>query len=400
MSAMMAASAVANTLGAAYALSADGTHGLRFALHTPGSAEALVPAWRSLAERPQWDNAFFQPGFALAAAKHIADSPVSIATVTDTDSQLVAVAPVVEDRFGRLTEAVRIWSHSYGPLGTPLVREGGAKTALAELINGLAPRDSDRALIVPDLPLAGPAASVLMELAVEQKRPVARIEDGARAFIALAHEVPGHTLARRRRKEMGRQLRRLGDRGGLTFSTASEPSNVRHGLAEFLALEAAGWKGRRGTALASTTATAQFARKAVFERAAAGAVRIDSLQLDGRPIAIVISFVEGLTMFTWKITHDERFAAYSPGAQLMFELPQRAFADGNIEMIDSCAQPNHPMIDRLWPGRMKVGTLAIGPRRAGALFRLAETAARAEHEARYAARRMRSYAERLRGPKS
>ena len=53
---------------------------------------------------------------------------------------------------------------------------------------------------------------------------------------------------------------------------------MRARFEEFLALEQAGWKGRKGTALASSAATAEFARAMLFDLAEAGKARIDSLQ--------------------------------------------------------------------------------------------------------------------------
>jgi hypothetical protein len=184
-------------------------------------------------------------------------------------------------------------------------------------------------------------------------------------------------------------MRRLGDLGSVSIETTVDADRVRARFEEFLALEAAGWKGRRGSALASTAATAEFAREVVFNRSDAGAARIDSIRVGARPIAIVVGFVAGATAFTWKIAYDEAYARFSPGAQLMLRVATSFFSDPAVARIDSCAAANHPMVDHLWPGRMAIGTLVVGPRGGGAVHRVGLAAANAEIFARANARRLR-----------
>ena len=177
-------------------------------------------------------------------------------------------------------------------------------------------------------------------------------------------------------------MRRLGELGDLAFESVTEPAKVRARFEELLILEAAGWKGKKHTALVSSDKTMSFAKDLVRARAEAGAVRIDSLRLDRRPIAMVVTFTLGATAWTWKIAYAEEFARFSPGAQLMLEMPKHVFADGRIEQIDSLAVADHPMIDHLWPDRISIGTLVVSPSGGSYLHRLglagfkAETAAR------------------------
>ena len=116
-------------------------------------------------------------------------------------------------------------------------------------------------------------------------------------------------LSSRRRRQFARQLRRLAETGAVTVEATAEPDRVRARFEEFLALEARGRKGRRGTALASSVATAAFARDVVFNRSERGTVRIASIRVGERPVAIVVSFVAGATAYAWRIAYDEDFAA-------------------------------------------------------------------------------------------
>lgn len=69
--------------------------------------------------------------------------------------------------------------------------------------------------------------------------------------------------------------------------------------------------------------------------------------------------------YFWKTAYDEDFASLSPGALLTMDMTDRLLADRSVAFVDSCAIPNHPMIDHMWRGRLRVGDvmLAIAPDR-------------------------------------
>ena len=368
-----------------------GSSGGRFAVVDNASMARLLPEWAALADRSLSDNPFFHPDFAVPAMAHL-DRAVAIATVRRRDGWLTAAAPFTRDRLGRIAPAARLWSHKYAPLGTPLVADGDVAGAVAALVEGLAPAGSSRSLVVPDVPLDDRVVAALIAAARNRDRPVDIV--GRHLRVVLDRPAGGAldlyaALPTRRRKEAQRQLRRLADLGAVTIETATGSTAVTSALEAFLALESAGWKGRAGTALAASPAATTFVRSAVTSRAAAGAARIDSLALDGRPVAMLVSFIAGATAFTWKITYDETFARFSPGAQLMLEVAPRILAETSVQRIDSCADAGHPMIDRLWPGRIAVGTLVVGPPGGGLLHRAGVAAAKAEAMARASLKRLR-----------
>ncbi|HVZ13395.1 MAG TPA: GNAT family N-acetyltransferase, partial [Bauldia sp.] len=273
------------------------------------------------------------------------------------------------------------WAHDYAPLGLPLVDEASVADAVPALLDGLAPSGSGLSLIAADLPIESPVARALVAAAMAQGRPVDVLDGHVRASLERDAE-PRSEIASRRRKEFARQMRRLMEVGEVKFVPAIEPVEVRARFEMFLALEAAGWKGKRHSALLSAPATTEFAREAIANRAEAGAARIDSIDLGGKPIAMVVTFAAGATAYTWKIAYDETYARFSPGVQLMLELPKHLFSDRTLMRIDSCAAAHHPMIDHLWSGRLAVGTVVIGPPGGSALHRIGLAAARAELAAR------------------
>ena len=359
---------------------------LSFAVAGGEAITRLLPEWAVLAGRAAGDNLFFHPDFALPAIRYL-DPGVLVATATHADGRLAALAPFTHARLGRLAPAARLWAHDYAPLGLPLVDRGEVDAAVTTLVDGLAAHGS---LIVPDLPLEGPVAAAFMEAATRAGRPVDILDRHQRATLDRSLPADRRTaLPAKRRKEFGRQMRRLADHGHVSIETRVEPAEVRSHFEVFMALEAAGWKGKRGSALISSAMTAGFAREIVRVLADAGAARIDSIDVDHQPIAMVVTFAAGETAFAWKIAYDETYARYSPGAQLMLEVAGGIFSDPTIRQIDSCASADHPMIDHLWSGRMTLGTLVIGPPGGSLLHRIGVAAARAELAARSVAKRMR-----------
>ena len=137
-------------------------------------------------------------------------------------------------------------------------------------------------------------------------------------------------------------------------------------MAEFLALEAAGWKGASRTALASTPARAAFARAIAEALSRSGRLRVESLDLDGKAVAMGLLIEDAGATYFWKTAYDEARAALSPGVLFVRELTNRLVAGGTFMKIDSCAMPDHPMIDRLWPERIALLDIGVavtpGPR--------------------------------------
>ena len=65
--------------------------------------------------------------------------------------------------------------------------------------------------------------------------------------------------------------------------------------------------------------------------------------------------------FSFKTVYDESFSRYSPGVLLQKENLD-LLAREDIAWCDSCAAPDHPMIDHFWRGQrsMVALNLAIG----------------------------------------
>jgi len=176
-------------------------------------------------------------------------------------------------------------------------------------------------------------------------------------------ELLREALGNKKLKELRRQRQRLAAHGAVRFDAARSPDQVASAIEAFLALEASGWKGRRGTALIQVEGDATFIRRATRALAATGQCEIVTLRAGDTPVAAGIVLRHQSRAFFFKLGVDERFAKYSPGVQLTLELTRHLCADPEIASADSTASPDHPMINPIWRGRFAIGDVLIPLRR-------------------------------------
>ena len=167
---------------------------------------------------------------------------------------------------------------------------------------------------------------------------------------------------RKRRKEYRRLANRLSEQGTFEQLAFQCTEDSRPWAAEILSLEASGWKGKRGTALATDKELKTAFIDACQLLAASGKLRFWKLVLNGKAIASAYAIVEGDQAWLVKIAYDEAFAKFSPGVLLILHATEQLFAEPGLKLIDSCAIPGHPMIENIWRDRMEMADVMIAPR--------------------------------------
>ncbi len=345
--------------------------------------------WKDLARRAAEPNVFYDPGFALASIAGL-DRGEHVRAVLIWRSappverpclrRLIGVFPYVERRrWGLPLVAAEAYIHPFAMSAAPLVDPELAEEAWGVLFDWLEAggRCTPDAWMFHHLPLEGPSADAMRIAARHRGIALRAIEPRERAVLDTHGLSPAwldQALSPKARKEYRRQRRRLGERGRLERATASLPHEAGPAIEEFLALEASGWKGRAGTAAAQSPRITGMFREAAAALAEHGQVRIDTLRLDGRPIAATITLSSGADRWLWKIAYDEAFAGYSPGVLLTLDLTEEALAEGHPIRWDSCALPGHPMIDRIWRQRRAYADVLVFPRRTSPFLAGAATA--------------------------
>jgi CelD/BcsL family acetyltransferase involved in cellulose biosynthesis len=331
---------------------------------------SIADEWRALARRAAEPNVFYEPDFALAAASALAPDVGAVLVHGLEPRRLIGLFPC---RIERARYAIRLpllvgWTHAYGPLGTSLVDPDALVPAVKAFLDHVAnDRTLPKLLLMPYLVEDGPVAIALADAIARRGGRIASFGRHQRALLAPGADRAGYldaALGRKKRKELGRQRRRLADTGDVRFALAREPAEIAAAMEDFFALEARGWKGVGGTAAAQTAAVRSFMEIAVASLAVQGQARVARLMHADRPVAVGVLLSSGRGSWFWKVAYDEEVARASPGVQLTLDLTDAVLGDGNIAWCDSCATADHAMIDSIWRERRPMidQLIAVAPR--------------------------------------
>lgn len=321
-------------------------------------------AWDALVAQAAHPNPHYGRQVVEAHRRHgLASADLSVVVVRHA-GRLAALLPFV-----RSLGPTRPLVSPYITQTSPLVADDAPAGTLAALAAGMARASGARSWRWPLLPVEeAPGRGLLAALGTEGwtlgyvarfARPVLlRGPEGAAA--------PVDNRIRERRKDLRRRYRRLAEQGTVTLEVATQGQALGAALEAFLALEARGWKGARGTALASRPDTVGFARSLFASEAAAGPVRprVDLICLDGRPLAASLALIAGGTATLLKTAYDETARAFAPGVLLEAEIV-RAFHETRFaERLDSASRPGS-VLETLYADRTIVADLvAVPPGRA------------------------------------
>lgn len=314
----------------------------------PGEAE-----WAALARQASEPNPFYEHWF-LAPSLAAFDPQGEVLLVQlRVDDRLVGLAPVrkAQRYYGRPVPHLAFWLHENAFCGVPLIAPG-FEAAFWTLLLDWADKHARFACFLhcPALPEASAPEAALGMVARQEARPAGMVSREARALLASDLAPEGYyaaALSSKKRKELRRQARRLAECGSVTLERSGTPDQIVRFAEEFIALEEASWKGRAGSSLASDPARAAFFREALVGAAAGARVEGLALRLDAAPVAMLATFLAPPGAFAFKTAFDERYARLSPGVLLQKE-NLALLAREDVAWCDSCAAPNHPMIDHFW----------------------------------------------------
>ncbi len=330
--------------------------------------QELLQEWEALARAPIHPNPFYTHAAlnALLAADPAARAGLRLLCLRMRSGarpgKLIGLLPYIlrGKRIG-WRRAVANYTSPYLPCGTPLIARD-APSGWAQALMGalIALR---RPIILKHLPVSGPIGETLLAALADHaaqwriidpfERPIATQAPSYDAFARRAY-------GRSRRKGLKRLHNALSASGALSLTGSTDTIDCAAAVAPFLTLEAGGWKGARGSALADRRETIAMLERLFRADHPPGSRRVDELRLDGRPIAISMSLVQAGTAFLWKTAYDERLRRYAPGIVLEDAIVQALHTDPGLEGLDSCTLAPSPLQD-LYDERLSIADLMIVP---------------------------------------
>ena len=343
------------------------------------ASEWDLEAWRDLAARSAEPNPFFEPEFVVPAAAHLEDARGAVLVVCEEADGWAACVPATIGRWQGLVRAVRALRTSYTYLTTPLVRDGDVLGRVAELDAAI--RELRRVFVLERYRSDGAIGAAIRRLTETDVRLEALSRTHERALLCRREEGEYHGwMSKKHERDLRRRRRQLEEEAGETevVDLSADPGAPR----AFLDLEASGWKGREGTAMANVAGAAAFFTELCEGFRQVGRFEMLALRGGERNLAMLCNLRSGEGSYSFKIAHDEEFSKQSPGIQLEMENAGFFHASGSAWM-DSCAEPDNAMINRLWPERREIRTTVLAPADArGGILRSALGAASGLRERR------------------
>jgi len=314
----------------------------------PPPASPAAPLVPALGASPAW----------LQPQQRIFGAPV---IETEVNGEVTGRFPMslTRSRYGFPFPLLQSWQTPLTFAGTPFIRKDRAEATLEALLR----RPGAGAFLFTAVPATGPFWDSLSHVAGRLGAPVHVARRWQRAALRPAGTFEQWFEAnfeRKRRKEYRRLRTRLGETGDLKFHALGQDGDLKAWLDEFVVLEARGWKGRRGTAFGANPPTNAALAEALQTLCAQGNLLFWKLTLDARPIAMMFAMVEGDMAWLGKIAFDEEFARFSPGVLLVLSATEALFADPRVAVVDSCAIPDHPMINHIWRDRLEMCDVLVG----------------------------------------
>jgi hypothetical protein len=256
-----------------------------------------------------------------------------------------------------------LWRHLHCFLATPLVRRGMERECLEAFFDWLGSADNEAALMeFGCINTDGPFYELLSGYLNETGKASFTADRFTRALYRPAPDADSYlsaAISKEHRRDLRRRHKRLSEQGRVEFVALKQDADAEAWVENFLRLEASGWKGQEGSAFGSDDSARDFFVKAMTGAFDRGRLMMIGIELDGRAVALKCNLIAAPGSFAFKIAYDEDHARFSPGVLLELENIRLLHLRADVEWMDSCAEPNHFMMNRVWTGRRTISDLVV-----------------------------------------
>lgn len=330
-------------------------------IETVDFRDVPAAAWDDLARLG--DNIFFER-WAIAAGMALPEARgLRLMLAWNDDGILDAVLPLQSRSAFRLVIATQNWDQRLRSIGGPLVRPGREAAFWQAAFGHFDRANAGMFLRLSTLASDSPATIALIDHLRLGGRPHEITRRYERAILRGGATSAEHLSAHIRSKVLKehRRLRaRLADRGDLAFDRLMTDADPATWIDDLFRLELTGWKGRDGVAAAADPATDAAFRALLGTAHARGRLDFQRMTVGGVAIAMLANIEgPGDSAVQIKIAYDEAWASFSPGVLIEMAYLEYALDHRRLALVDSCARAGHPMIDRIWPDRREIVSLAI-----------------------------------------
>ena len=291
-----------------------------------GSAEIvdqLADEWRDLCNESEDDQPFYRPEWIRAYLRAFVPGARVLLVTVRLNGRLCLVLPLVEENgtFSKMPvrkfrSPVNLWAgrfdaeRSKGPDGQAAIRAAWKYLRELDGWDLLQFRDAPEGSTVGRMAEAARADGYRTVWESEKPSPYIALPTDP----DLLEKVP---INSRLRRELRRVRRHLGGQG-LNFYRVETAD--RDALESFYRLEASGWKGQEGSAIACDRKNRQFFDEIAESAARFGYLSLYLLELKGQLIAAHFGFTLQGCYYSVVVAYNEEFKEFSPGHLIIDEI--------------------------------------------------------------------------------
>jgi CelD/BcsL family acetyltransferase involved in cellulose biosynthesis len=320
---------------------------------------ALEQEWDELFERACIEHPFLRHGWISAWWRSFGGGKQLYVIAVRAGETLVALAPLMRSR--AFMYGVPLWRmESIANVHTPrfdFVIAKDSEEAYRAILDHLhhdAPRWD--VLMLPELAETSRTVPLLGHLATSSHLRTGMWVAGASPRIGIPRSFDAFwaRLSAKHRRTLRNRLQRVAQLGDFALEVVGDDEHLECALRDGMRLEAAGWKGEAGTAIALHEDLRRFYAQVAESAARAGSLRLLFLKIGERRVAFGYCVRQGRALYLLKSGYDPEYAACSPFKVLLLLAIEAAAREG-IEVIDllGCDDPwkrawTDQLVERRW----------------------------------------------------
>lgn len=295
----------------------------------------LEPVWNEVAEAAGLDHPFLEHAWVRTWWESFGAGSTMRILVVKAGEQTIGIAPLI------LTP-VRMWGIKVRRLGFFY----NAHVPRADFLLAERPEEAYRAiwsylsqsrdwdlLQLCQLPEGSPTLEAIPSLATKDDCQIVTWPSGASPYAPLCASWDQYfdSLAGKHRSNLRNRFKRLQGIGPVEIETITSGKKLTDALEAGLELEAAAWKGKARTAIASDPEVSKFYSTLARRAGERGWMRLHFLRAGPRRVAFDYSFSYKNRIHLLKLGYDPAYAPYSPSNLLLCRVLEEAFKRGLSE---------------------------------------------------------------------
>jgi CelD/BcsL family acetyltransferase involved in cellulose biosynthesis len=300
--------------------------------------DAMAPEWETLLNRWSTGSVFLSHAWFRSWWEMFGNEQELHLITVRAGGELLAVAPMMRTRasiYGFKADALHAIYNPHTPRYDFIVAKNPDARVYEAIWAELVAHSDCELIVLAQIPAESQTLSSMETLARRDGWRTGQWIAPASPYIRLGCDYDSffNGLSDSCRFNLNKRYARLQRHGPVDVEIVTERDRIDEAMRDGLRIEAAAWKGARGTAMLSDPAVAEFYIRFAKREADLGELRLTFLRLGGKRIAFNYLLESRSKLYAVKIGYDPEYHAYSPGNMLLNLLLRDACGKG-IEEYD------------------------------------------------------------------